>query len=152
MEKGHSVVGKVRSRLNAKVCLLEQWARDGTTPSDAIIPKGPAALARWHDSALGLESWTSPNIAAPNGPNADLRLRFDAVLRILAPDQSNLPDDKLVSKFDEVLVAQIVTLSEALQVSEASLRRSQHLLLMERERTAALIAQAAKVFPLSGSN
>jgi hypothetical protein len=73
-------------------------------------------------------------------------------LRILAPDQSNLPDDKLVSKFDEVLVAQIVTLSEALQVSEASLRRSQHLLLMERERTAALIAQAAKVFPLSGSN
>jgi hypothetical protein len=156
MQKGLNMDGKVRSRLSAKVSLLEEWARDGTAPQNAAIPKGPAALARWRDPTLGLESWTSPNIAAPNGPNADLRLRFDAVLSIFASGQSKRPNERRVSgqlaKVDSSLVAQIVTLSEALQISEAELRRSQHLLRIERERTAALVAQASKISIITGES
>jgi hypothetical protein len=45
------------------------------------IPQTVKALMEWHDPALGIFRWSSPNVASPSGRYRDLRERFDKALR-----------------------------------------------------------------------
>lgn len=138
-----------RDKFLLKVTILEQWAAADCVPEGAAVPMGPVALARWCDAALGVESWRSPNIASPNGVNADLRARFDvAIARLSAASEPAVPIALALSREREInkaLAEQIVQLSETLNVTKANLRRAEHLLSLERARSDGLNAKISTV-------
>lgn len=65
-----------------KVELLEGWAGQGL-PEGQFWPQTQTELRRWHQPELGAVAWSSPNVASRSGPYADLRRRFDQVVRRL---------------------------------------------------------------------
>ena len=65
-----------RASFERKVSLIEGWARDGL-PTGQYCPRKVGELAKWHDPALGIYRWGSPNVTSPRGKHADLRVRFD---------------------------------------------------------------------------
>lgn len=67
-----------RRSLRLKVECLEGHLQNGTG-GDVWLPKTVGDLTAWVDASMGLTSWSSQSVATINGPNADLRRRFDVV-------------------------------------------------------------------------
>lgn len=69
-----------RAAFEAKVLSLEGWVGSGAIP--VMVPRLRTIddIRLWEDPGLGLKSWSSFSVAAPSGPNLDLRLRLDALL------------------------------------------------------------------------
>jgi len=77
-----------RASFEAKVVLLEQYSAAGAIPKGTPVLRLLKDVIVWEDSDLGLSRWTSFSIAAPSGPNADLRNRLDIVLPEIVTLQS----------------------------------------------------------------
>lgn len=73
--------GRARRSFRLKVEFLEDVLRRGD--SAEWIPRNLAELANWVDEERGFERWISFSVAAPNGPNSDLRRRLDHSLDLL---------------------------------------------------------------------
>jgi hypothetical protein len=71
-----------RRSLRLKVECLEGHLQNGTG-ADVWLPKTVGDLTTWVDVSMGFTSWSSQSVATINGPNADLRRRFDVVRRAL---------------------------------------------------------------------
>jgi hypothetical protein len=138
-------VSSVRSRLQKKVELLELWADGAAVPDGTKIPAGPVALRLWQCPDLGLESWGSPNAAAPGGPNADLRKRYDLVsarLRV-AKEPSARGSDRVTAyeKAIAALAAQVSSLREEVEVVRDALAVAQNAELRKTIRVVAPFGQ-----------
>lgn len=73
-----------RTKFLRKVEILERWARDGAVPAGQSWPEGPVALRKWSQDSLGVEPWSSPNVASRGGSYNDLRERFDRAVKTLS--------------------------------------------------------------------
>jgi hypothetical protein len=73
-----------RQAFEAKVSLLENWAREERVPDDLPRLKTIDEIRLWTDTTRDLKSWTSFSVAAPGGDNPDLRARLDVVLPLIS--------------------------------------------------------------------
>jgi hypothetical protein len=80
-------LGRARKNFLKKVELLESWVSLGGVPDGTLLPSGPTELAKWESEEFGFKAWASPNITSPQGAHADLRARFDRVLKLLSPEK-----------------------------------------------------------------
>lgn len=79
-----------RAAFEAKVVILEDWVRGGAVPTHVPRLRTLDDVRLWEDGALGLKAWTSFSVAAPSGPNYDLRLRLKALLPRLGALQEGI--------------------------------------------------------------
>lgn len=70
--------GPARRSFRLKVEALEKAASDGVVPEDLPVIGNVGDLRTWNDPPM--TSWSSHSVAAPGGPNSDLRFRFDRIL------------------------------------------------------------------------
>lgn len=70
--------GRSRRSFRLKVELLEMAATDGVVPEGVPIIGKVDDLRVWNDPPM--IAWSSFSVAAPSGPNPDLRARFDRIL------------------------------------------------------------------------
>jgi hypothetical protein len=52
-------------------------------PPTRWFPRNLRQMVEWQDAELKLTRWVSFSVAAPNGPNGDLRRRFDIARQML---------------------------------------------------------------------
>jgi hypothetical protein len=143
-----------RANFVHKVELLESWVEAGGAPHGQVWPIGPVGLREWSDSALGIERWSSPNVATPGGRYADLRTRFDEAVEELkklslagntTDIRTRLQEAKSLNK---ILAAQVLTMRWQVRKLEGDLARAEEKLRLAGERKAALTTELAKVRPL----
>lgn len=70
--------GPSRRSFRLKVEILEKAAIDGVVPEGVPIIGKVDDLRAWNDPPM--IAWRSFSVAAPSGPNSDLRFRFDKIL------------------------------------------------------------------------
>jgi hypothetical protein len=109
---------EVRKAFEAKIGILEDWARNGV-PDSVEIPKTHAALRRWQGPQGGLGTWSDPTIdRLGTGKYPDLAERFNNALtdieEWLARKKGRLPQ---LEAENAVLKAQ----NERLKVQNAEL-------------------------------
>jgi len=142
---------ETRSKFLRKVELLEGWAREGGVPPGMKWPRGPTDLARWNDSALNVECWESPNVAAPNGKYSDLRSRFDTAVRLLlAAAGTGEKDRDRIRKLElakKILTEQVLTLACRIRDLERELLLTEDQLRISERSEAELRAQLATIKP-----
>jgi hypothetical protein len=142
-----------RGKFTRKVELLETWVKAGALPDGIKLPDGPIELRKWTDPSLGLEAWSSPNVASPNGRYSDLRSRFDIAikkLRELGIGGSGLSVReryRLERAHNKVLAAQILTMRWQYRKQEGKLARAQDLLRKATKQVAELTAELNKLLP-----
>lgn len=139
----------VRSRLEAKVLVLEGWALSGRVPEGMLLPDGPVALRKWTCTKPKLEAWGSPNVVS-DVKNKDLRRRFDKALIILRGENEGLGGASKSS----VLQAQVVGLAEQVddlieevQAVSRLHEQAEHKLALSEAKVAELTAILSKVVP-----
>ncbi len=75
---------RVRAAFEAKVVLLETWARDGV-PQASSVPENQAELRRCTGPAANFETWADPKIESRIVKHPELAKRFHtAIIRIKA--------------------------------------------------------------------
>lgn len=135
-----------------KVQLLESWALSKSIPEGVDWPRGPAELQRWNDQVLGLESWESPNVAAPSGKYADLRERFDKavkeLLRISGQEEKVRDRIRHLEESRRILMGQVMNLDCEVRTLRKSLRMAEQRLQISMRTEAELVAQLSKIRPL----
>lgn len=140
-----------------KIEVLETWAHHGGPPAGSSWPRRPEELRRWHSEELGITPWTSRNLAAPNGPYPDLRLRFDTVVKRLAAAEGRrsgaararapeVAESKLKVK---QLCEQVVLLQADIRYLQRQLENSRSQLAEERELTSELKKELSVLKPFT---
>lgn len=71
-----------RAALLVKVQAIEELVSSGNANGE-WYPKKVRELVEWQNLDAGIRSWSSFSVAAINGPNADLRRRFDIAVAAL---------------------------------------------------------------------
>jgi len=143
-----------RTKFTRKVELLESWIKAGGAPDGQDWPLGPVGLRKWSDARLGIEAWSSPNVAKPGGRYADLRERFDIAVGDLKKlglcgNKTDLRGRFREAKsLNKVLAAQVLTLRCQIRKREAVLARTEELLRLAGQREAVLTSELAKLRPL----
>ncbi|MEZ0169516.1 hypothetical protein [Microvirga sp. TS319] len=148
-----------RSALAAKVTLLEEWIANESIPPDAPVLVTIKDVQQWTDPARGLVTWTSYSIAAPGGPNADLRLRLDHALKSLQriregksaqprkPRRGRPISQIQVSHERDRLAHQNVELLVERDALSAEVKRLRHLLLEKEHQHRELLIKFEKIVP-----
>lgn len=143
-----------RASFRLKVETMESWVRAGGPPTGLEWPVGPVALRRWTDVELKLNAWSSPNVASPEGPHADLRERYNLALKSLKSLRQRNGKGRQLKENDwresenAALIEQNLYLRTSLRQTEDKLTRTEQLLALSVEREAALTSSLATVKPL----
>ncbi len=152
-------VRPARSALAAKVTLLEEWIANESIPPDAPVLATIKDVQQWSDPARGLTTWTSYSIAAPGGPNADLRLRLDHALKGLQriregksaqqrkPRRGRTISQNQVSQERDRLAWQNVELLAARDALSSEVKRLRHLLREKDDQHRELLTKLEKIVP-----
>lgn len=121
-----------RASFQRKVELLELWVSSGVPPGTEW-PRAVRALAAWHDEALGIRRWTSPNITSPTGKYADLRARFDHARAALERAGGAVPHQGRLA----LEIRRLKTINRALarQVVELLQRNGELVMRLRQEQT-----------------
>lgn len=128
--------GQSRRSFRLKVEAIEKAVRENSIPSDIPTLRRIQDVRDWN--APPLTAWVSYSVAAPKGPNADLRARLDAVfptfvqrqngtLRkgVRAPSHAD-PGEWLASRERDVLLIQNAELLAQVDELNARVRLLQH--------------------------
>lgn len=121
------------------------------------LPRTLSEFVQWRDPERGFGAWTSFSVAAPKGPNADLRQRLDRVLERLRGDRSRTraPTKRRGRTVEhaqamaevKALAAQNLELVERVLQLEAECRRTSDALGLVYKREAELVDRLNKVLP-----
>ena len=136
--------------------MLEAWAVNERVPEGKRPPLGIEALASWADADLGLRAWTSPNIAAPGGKHRDLRLRYDAAIKLLLKGSATEEETaaSLKKRVRELkahqrgLAGQILNMRCEIQDKDSEIARLQDLITNGNKENASLRSELQKVRPI----
>lgn len=144
-----------RCSLRVKVEALEALAAQGN-PNGDWYPGKVRELVLWTDLERGFRPWSSFSVAAINGPNSDLRRRYDAAIATLsmraAPTRRRairrsedhvhaIAEVKALSEQNVVLIAEKHALTRQL------LRLEQQITIL-RSREVELTSKLNKLLPL----
>jgi hypothetical protein len=139
--------------------LIEEWVAAGCIPPDAPILKTLKDVQEWSAHDRKLSTWTSFSIAAPGGPNADLRLRLDNALKALKqiregssgsqkkPRRGRAISEVQIRQERDRLALQNVELLAEQSKLEAEVKRLRHLLKEKDISHRELLIKFEKVVP-----
>nr|WP_319388967.1 hypothetical protein [uncultured Cohaesibacter sp.] len=113
----------VKEAFEAKVLILEQWAKDGLPDNVDLdakdFPKHRAKLRRWTGPNHDLREWIDPKIDQPiTGKYADLTKRFEQAIKTIQ-DRSSAKGNRLKEISQEL--AYLRQKTENLEIQNATL-------------------------------
>ena len=147
--------GSTRQAFRLKVEAIEAAVRDGVIPTEIPNLRRIQDVRDWDSPPF--KSWVSYSVAAPNGPNADLRKRLDRVFPTFVERQSGAvrkgvrapagadSSEWLASKERDALLVQNAELLASISQLETRLRVSEAERHALRQNVAELQATLNKV-------
>lgn len=151
--------GPARKALRLKIDALKAAVKEGRVPDDIPKIEKIEDLRTWH--APPLSRWRSFSVAAPSGPNADLRAQLDQILPLFLALQSGKQrrtragrsadaerDLKLLRNERDGLLEQNSDLILRDAEKTALMKAQEDIISSQRAAIAELTAQIRKISPI----